>query len=149
MTYVIGYTHTLLPHHQETNADEQNIAIIEDEHHHHDHHQHTPEVDASEDHQHISHENHYDEGLLDLVVCLISEVEHPENDCNLEYYNLVKTKVVIQNKLLKARFVAVFIAVLNLSGQSESSSEYGAGNNLVYQPPLLLNTPNRGPPTIS
>ena len=148
LTYVIGFTHTLLPHHQEVNTGEQLIATLKGEHHHHRHHEHNTNVEDIEDHQHISHENHFDTDFLDLVICFISEVEHPENDCNLDFYVFAKPELNSEKNGAKVRFVAVYMSLLNLGTKSENTTEYRVGNDIIYQSPPIDYSPTRGPPSL-
>ena len=142
----MGYAHVLIPHHQEIAVVENTLASTEGKH---PHHQHNQKLDTSGNHNLISHENHFDEGFLDLLVCLISEVEHPGNDCNLDFYNFANPKFVGHKELTKTRFVAVFIALFVLSEQNLKIAKYTFDNDLIYQSPSLHIAPNRGPPSLS
>jgi len=144
--YIIGYAHALLPHHQEMDAVEQSVMNIDGKHHHH-HHASQSETFASQ--QSIQHQSHFDEGVLDLLVCLINEVEHQENDCNLDFYDLAKPEMISENDLVKARFVAVFIAVRNLNIQSKNEGTPSIGADIIYHAPPIILSPNRGPPTLA
>ena len=149
MTYVIGFTHTLLPHHQEVAAGESQVIAVEGEHHHHRHIEHHANADAVENHQHIVHENHCDEDFVDLVMCFISEVEHPENDCNLDFYDFTKPELISENNGVKVRFVAVYMTLLNLGVQCENTTEYHIGTDIIYQSPPIDYSPTRGPPSLA
>lgn len=153
LTYVIGYAHSLLPHHADTEAVEQSSMNIDGKHHHHNHMQASPS-ENSKNNRLIEHEHHYDDGLFDLIVCLINEVEHQENDCNFDFYDLANP-IAIENKAnskhnpVKARFVAVFVAVLNLSIQNNKPATINPEFTIVYNAPPITQSPNRGPPTLA
>jgi hypothetical protein len=40
----------------------------------------------------IQHADHYDHGLMHLLACLLSNVEHPDGDCNQEICSQVQQK---------------------------------------------------------
>jgi hypothetical protein len=145
MAYIIGYAHALLPHHQEMDTVELFALNIDGEHHHHSHSQKTPDLE-SENNNLISHELHYDKGFFDLVYCLISDVEHPENDCNLDFYDFAKPELISSKNNVKVRFIAVLVAVMIPGFQNENATDIATGSPVVYQSPVLQQSPNRGPP---
>jgi len=145
MSYIIGYAHELLPHHQEMDAVEQSVINIDGKHHHHNH---TSPSETKENKRLVSHQNHFDEGVLDLLVCLINEVEHQENDCNLDFYDLAKPEMIIKNDQVKTRFVAIFAVVLNLNIQIGNEGCPSIGTDIFYHAPPIIQSPNRGPPTL-
>lgn len=72
--YSIGFSHGLIPHchHSDSSTPSETEHIAE--HHFHDGHHHN---NHSSEHFHIAHQKHYDEGLFDFIVCLLSESGHP------------------------------------------------------------------------
>ena len=72
LTYTIGFGFGLTPSCEGECSSEIKLK------HHHNHHVHT---DGEED-IHISHGDHFDENLVDLFLCLISDVESHQEGCN-------------------------------------------------------------------
>lgn len=85
-SYSFGFAHNLVPHCTEIHT-EQEQGIIE---HHDNHHEHQEGELISENHLHIAHADHYDDGLIDLLVCALENVNHNDATCNLDYYYSIK-----------------------------------------------------------
>ncbi|MDX1351263.1 MAG: hypothetical protein R3279_13490 [Putridiphycobacter sp.] len=52
--------------------------------HNHDHHEHYA-GDAHE-HEHVSHGDHFDDNWIDLLVCILSDVEHHGSGCHAPHF---------------------------------------------------------------
>lgn len=146
LTYTFGFAHDLIPHCQELAIGEkQNIS-----HHHHEHHQHEPDVKLSSEHDHIVHEGHYDENIYDLIVCILSELEHPaDDDCHVSHYIPTKLNTDLTKQVSKTKIIAILVSVFSLTDQRKSLYEYNSEVAVQYSSPPLGNSPNRGPPSIS
>lgn len=145
LTYSLGFAHNLIPHCQELAiGEQQNIS-----HHHHEHHQHEPDVKLSSELDHIVHEGHFDENIYDLIACILSELEHPADDCHNSQYVPTKSNNDLTKQLSKVKIVAILFSVLGFTNQSKSPSEYSCEVAVQYSSPPLDNSPNRGPPSIS
>ena len=59
---------------------------MEHEHHSNAEHHH-------DDHQHVEHNDHLDEGILNYVICLLSEVEHSDSDTDQPHLLLTRRNV--------------------------------------------------------
>lgn len=78
--YVLGFGHSLTPHCQ-TNCDNHFVA---EKTHVHDHHEHgSDEVNG---HDHVIHGDHFDNNWIDLLVCLLSDVEHNNSGCHAPHF---------------------------------------------------------------
>ncbi|MCK5369947.1 MAG: hypothetical protein KAQ62_15410 [Cyclobacteriaceae bacterium] len=144
LTYSFGFAHNLIPHYQELDPHNY-ISTIN----HHQHHQHVLEEKISSDHKHISHDNHFDEGLFDLLVCFFSETEHPLSGCEIQHHLPPETIDVSTKKLSKGNFVAILFAIILKAKQSEQNFICKTDSKAIYLSPLLEDSPYRGPPSIS
>lgn len=143
LTYLVGIGHEFLPH---SHADEAGTKETHNEHGHlHGHHYHA-EGDVV-DHTHLAHQDHFDDGLFDLLICILSETDHSDED--VHYVLPIEVNQARNKDLNKAKLVAVlvsFIPFIELSTQTESCSGFiKDGLVLAYQ----TASPLRGPPVIS
>jgi hypothetical protein len=143
LTYSLGFAHTLVPHCQELISGEYQTS-----HHHHKHHQHQPGEEKNPNHEHILHENYFDAGVYDLILCILSETEHPSNECNVDHYIPVNGNDNLK-ELTKAKLLAVLFTLFQFPEQSDTLSDYIGEDVAIYQSPPLDNSPSRGPPYFS
>lgn len=92
----MGFTHGLIPHGHESNN------------HNHSHHEHDSENELG-DHDHVEHNNHFDENIYDLFLCVLSDLEHGEHECSVEHntktnYRLLTNKNTIISAQNPTRF---------------------------------------------
>ncbi len=144
LAYCLSFAHNLIPHchHAIGQLAIPHTHAVQHEHHEEgDHH-------GDENHTHIAHQGHLDEGLVDLLVCLLTETEHPGSDAgehfvmpNTELHKLdISSKIQITSMLIYWLFDFSEDCTL-LVARPEIHSDYTA--------PLLAHSPLRGPPTIS
>ena len=143
LTYSLGFAHNLFPHCQELISGEYQAS-----HHHHEHHQHESGEGTNPEHEHIIHEGHFDAGIYDFIICFLSEMEHPANDCNIENYVPAKANDNLK-ELTKAKLIAVLFTLFRFTEQFETLLEYSRADVTIYLSPLLDNSPHRGPPSLS
>lgn len=144
LTYTFGFAHNLIPHCQELAIGEkQNIS-----HHHHEHHQHQSEEETNPDHEHIPHEDHFDAGIYDLILCILSEAAHPSSECNVDLYFPINGNDSIK-ELTKANLLGVLFTLFQFPEQSDTLSVYIGEGIALYLTPPLDNSPSRGPPYFS
>lgn len=146
-TYSLGFAHNLIPHCQELVSEIGIFSNAKDGHHHLEHHTHVEIEDLDEDD--ILHENHLDDSLYDFIVCLLSEMEHPVNECQVEHSIPSTLNDDLSKQLSKTKIIAVLCSVWGLTNPNESLSEYNSEAAVQYSSPPLCNSPNRGPPSIS
>ncbi|MCB9364322.1 MAG: hypothetical protein H6587_07130 [Flavobacteriales bacterium] len=112
-------------------------------------HQHvSPENKDADD---VVHKNHLDDSLLDFVICLLNELEHPESDIFHQHVvvselNNVNSKALSKTKII-AFLSAVLIKPITVKTNKEFNSYFYSSNN--YQSILLESSPHRGPPVFS
>ena len=143
LTYSLWFAHTLVPHCQELISGEYQTS-----HHHHKHHQHQPGEEKNPNHEHVLHENHFDAGVYDLILCILSETEHPANDCNIEHYVPAKANDNFK-ELTKAKLITVLSTLFHFTEQPELLPENSSEDVAIYLSLPLGNSPHRGPPSLS
>ena len=143
LTYSFAFAVELVPHCHIDN----HIDIEKEEGHHHGHHQHvSPENKDADD---VLHKNHLDDSLLDFVICLLSELEHPESDILHQHLIISEltnfnSKAVSKNKII-AVLASIFIEPSVLMTNDKIDIPYLN----EYQLLVVNSLPNRGPPTFS
>jgi len=111
-------------------------------HHHHNHHTHSHNDD---DHSHILHKDHLDSGFLDFMMCIISDLDHPNSNSQQEVipskhghtyttqFNKAKSKPYYSNLCFDNYLV-------------EKHYEFNAEISFSYLIPSRDNYLSRGPP---
>jgi hypothetical protein len=142
LSYTLGIAHNLIPHSH--NHDGEKI-IISHNANGHQHHQHSDNGTIHKDHEHISHNNHYDESLFDLMVCFINKIDHSTEQCKDQHYLPSKTNSISIKNLKKIKLASVLLILFN---------EVESNNSYTFYEPLLFTSltsyikvsPLRGPP---
>jgi hypothetical protein len=150
LAYLLSFGHSLAPH-CEINCD----GVLEDEHaHNHEHDHSIDDTDLEHDH-HVAHGDHYDEGWIDYLACLFSDVEHHStgshsHDVISEENFLFKNSTTVSAEKSQTKAFAVFCSY-ELIGQKIVST-----SNQVNGPPIdferqfhLSSFARRGPPIYS
>ena len=131
---------------QQAKYDVQIACAMPEEHHEHHHHD---VHDHNEDHDHISHHGHFDEGVLDLLICVLSETDHPVTEDERCFYlpEVHNYKANSEN----FKFIANFIcsAVMRARADDNTGASFQIAPANGYLPPPIANSPHRGPPVIS
>lgn len=143
LVYAFSFAHELIPHchHSFGIAGELHVHITQHEHHSEsDHHE-------DHDHSHISHQGHHDEGLIDLLVCVLTETEHPGLDGD-QHFLLPETESNPLNDRLKVQLASVLTILFDFH---EDNAKVACQPEVkpLYNPPLRAHSPHRGPPSIS
>lgn len=78
LVYSVSFGHQIIPHHHHEISDEHNHHLVST----HDHC-----LAEKERHDHVAHDNHFDEGLIDYLGCVLGNHEHnPSTGC--EFFEL-------------------------------------------------------------
>lgn len=80
LTYTVGFAHNFIPHCTDAHTDE----IHSESEHHHAHHTHDGHDSNEEDHSHVEHGDHFDDGLLDYLICLFEGAQHHDHSCDAQ-----------------------------------------------------------------
>lgn len=126
LTYSLGFAHNLIPHCHELMS----------------------ETHSSEHHSanHSSHEVS-EEGFLDLIVCIFSELEHSSDI--LKFERTDDTDKSFFSDLAKVKTLAIVAAFFHLVEVEQETPKTHNEQLLVYHAPFLVNTPSRGSPILS
>lgn len=141
LTYTIGFTHNLVPH---CAVGVVHIDQSSDSEHHHKHHKHS-EVDPNE-HDHIVHKGHFDKNYIDLVFCLLEDVEQNAEHCGQEHCFVISSEVLSLKNLPSKSFAYILHKVFHAVTVIESPNSYNGETFCNYNSPPLENSPHRGPP---
>lgn len=115
-------------------------------HHHHKHHEHSHHHDETDDHSHIKHADHIDEGIWDLIVCVLSELEHHGlQDSQISPNSAPGTTKV--KKLDQLKFIAFVVGLFQDVEAPSNQANYLLSTPLVGDQYFLGSAPLRGPPT--
>lgn len=144
MIYFMGFSHGVIPHCQSKNAADE----IGGNHHHHEHHEHSVAEEENSD-DHVVHNDHLDNGVYDFIICLISDLEHEDNDCNMHLCAKVNLQENSLNQFSKAKLFAVVSVLFNIEFFVKPKMVYSESISICISPPFLKNISHRGPPIIS
>ncbi len=149
LTYAVGSVHALVPH---CHHAESGVQLSADHHrqHHHRHQHHEHDDDPSGEHHHVMHRDHLDDGLMDLLICILSETAHSGASVD---QCLLNSKVL--NKLptdawSKVKLTAVPVTIAGIDDKvldpapacrSVPPGLHGTAHN--------ASSPHRGPPLVS
>ncbi len=117
--------------------------------HHHEHHIHTETDQVGSGHEHIHHQNHYDDNVLDLIVCLFSESEHNDDGCCDLFCLSPKVQEVPFFALKKVKEVASTLLFYSNDRYLEIITLEITFLEVDYLSPPLAYAPHRGPPFFS
>lgn len=144
--YSISFAHSLTYHEHGFYTEHQYEFIdVINEAHSHAHHSHSEKNSA--DKAHINHNNHCDEGVIDLITCVLSDLtNHHHDDCTFVHQKhnetkrltnqSTKSKVLLSFGVCSHHFDTDFIELVSYKNQI----------NANLQGPFLDDIPLRGPP---
>ena len=144
-SYSLGFAQSLIPHQHDIGDIAHNHSAKKTHHHQHK----KAHDDSHESHTHITHNNHFDEGIYDLLICLMSDFQHGANDCCTQHTNSNVSNVTIvltHNEV--AKVISTFIAVFAIPEDKEALHFSELKEN-VYTSPEINAQSLRGPPTLS
>ena len=145
LTYSLGFAHNIVPHHHHAETEHHEINHEQAGHHHHHH---KSSKDLNTDHKHISHGDHFDESLYDLLVCFLHEAQQ-EDECKNQHYIPVETNRVVINTFQINNLVTILFSINLETDMYETFSRHQINSETAYLSPLIEDTPLRGPPSIS
>jgi len=109
--------------------------------HNHEHHIHSVDEDLTT--EHINHNDHCDEGIFDLITCVLSDLSnHNHTDCEFEHQSNKDTKRLTNKNTQSVLWID------NSENIDRDSAVYLFYNQLIdgVRFSLIDNTPLRGPP---
>ncbi|UTW61967.1 hypothetical protein KFE98_18440 [bacterium SCSIO 12741] len=135
LTYSMGFAHYLVPHSHEEAGE-------------HTHHHHLDLDNHNEDEFHVHHDDHVDASLYDWLVCLVTDMEHPEDDCSNEPSELTSPLTLTQKVQKKIELISTLYVILELPVAECEEPVNTAYFTPEYQVPPLLRSFLRGPPSV-
>jgi len=115
---------------------------IVSEHHHHEHHIHS--VGENVGTEHINHNDHCDEGIFDLITCVLSDLSnHNHTDCQFEHQPNEDTKRLTNQN---TQDTVLLDNSENIYRDLSTCLVYSCLTDSVPFS-LIENSPLRGPPT--
>ena len=118
LTYSLGFAHNFIPHHHDA-------GTVNVEHSHenddHPHHHHNAKEQAHQEHQHISHGDHVDEGFYDFLICFLHDANHHQEECDNPYFIPVKSNNPTSNKSHQLKIAVTLFALTVHSDQIGSN----------------------------
>ncbi len=142
MIYSVGIVHGAIPHSHFDGKDD--VLVLEHgvpHHHHHD-------TNYIGSHTHVVHGGHLDNGLMDLLICLLSESEY-EDIADLFIGGASVNEVSLD--LAKLQLAAVLVPFLTFDvGEVETIAAQGWPEaDILYCYTQSDSSSRRGPPTVS
>lgn len=141
-TYSLGFAHSIIPHCSGVSEAGEHTAT-------HEHHEHGVTENHLDKHNHVTHNEHFDDGFIEFITCLIHEAESHETGCTVEAsYTVNVNDVSFQDKSkLIASVVLLSLFQTELNNQLVLFSPLNVEE--IYSSPPIKSTPLRGPPLLS
>ena len=143
--YSFGFAHSIMPHQHSFYAEHQPELVSESkDHHNHEHH-----VCEVPNESCIDHNDHCDDGLLDLIACFLSDFDSQHQDCDIEI-NVNSNDKRLDNR--SSNFTSKFghSNFIIFIGPSIFSIDEKINFNVQflidYSSPPIQDSPHRGPP---
>ena len=140
-SYTVGFAHSVIPHCD--NLLNGNHIHNTAEGHNHQHHDHSDF--SHKDHEHITHGNHFDKGIYDLLICLFSDLEHGESECNMQHNNPIEPSIEY-NQQEYIKFISIFSTISGDIKEIEQQRLSKLSESAYYSPELSAQS-LRGPPS--
>lgn len=143
-SYSLGFAHNLIPHCNSVHGYEEHDEVIT--HHSHSHHFHDDDSSQNRDHNHLVHEDHFDNNYFDYLACLLEEFHHSDNSCNIDHYTYTAESKVYIDKVLKSTDLQSSLNYISFIIPESSGKPYA--NYLIFgiSNPGIAQYPDRGPP---
>lgn len=143
--YSLGFSHNLVPHchHAEGVTEHGNHSGIHS--HEHEHHHHN-ELSAEElaMHEHVAHEDHFDDSLIEFIICVLSDTEHPAfENCQIN----VEANTISLEGFDNIKLVATFAAVFTVPAENIATVIVAPEVDIAFLSPPLDFVADRGPPS--
>ena len=117
LSYTVGFAHNFIPHCSDVHTGENHSKVE----HNHEHHSHDGHDSLIKDHSHVEHGDHFDEGLIDYLVCLLEGVQHHDHSCDAQctpQNNVLKDS--IEKSVETSKVLAAELSIHHLIKQSSA-----------------------------
>ena len=119
LSYTVGFAHNFIPHCSDVHTGENHSKVE----HNHEHHNHDGHDSLIKDHSHVEHGDHFDEGLIDYLVCLLEGVQHHDHSCDAQctpQNNVLKDS--IEKSVETSKVLTAELSIHHLIKQSSAIS---------------------------
>jgi len=146
--YSFGFAHSVMPHEHGFYAEHQSEGISKlSKSHQYEHNDCESPTESC-----INHEDHCDDGLLDLLICLFSDLNSNHTDCDVEINTHEGQKRIVRNSsenTYKSNHSQFYEFSRSVFGLQPKKNEFYYFLNKDFSSPTIKNSPIRGPPFIS
>jgi len=148
LTYSFGFAHSAIPHVDggHANLQSQTEAVSD---HSHAHHQHDEGETLASNHEHLSHDNHFDASVTDYMLCVLNDMENKDANCNVLQYIPIKRSNKNLENLSNMAIIAMAYSFIIILEQPVENAIHFSNEATFFKSPALENSPNRGPPTLT
>lgn len=139
--YSIGFAHDFVPH----CADADHTAHGTVQINHESSHNHC--LTEKKDHSHISHSDHFDDGLIDYLICIFESSSHHTDDCHVGIHSSKFESNSEISILSDTQIAASNFDFTSVDFSISENSKYDDFIPLPYNKGFENLCPHRGPPT--
>ena len=139
-SYSIGFAHNAIPH-----CDEEHGNNVH--HSHEQNHQHASSEELNSEHSHFAHNDHFDHGFIDLLICALESSSHHNGACESECYNTITDYSSIKT-VNNSNHSSDFISSNDIFESNITTVDYSTNILLNSSKEYLILYPYRGPPSI-
>lgn len=141
--YALGFSHSLVPHcHDGEGSEHASEHVHQHEHHHHN-------DLGSVEHEHVSHKDHFDDGILDMIICALSETDHSFPDNSECFFLPEAPSYKSSDTTSKLQTLSLLFALCFKRSNHQQDVEFSPVCSIAYTPPALYVSSQRGPPIVS
>jgi hypothetical protein len=144
VVYALGYSHSVLAFsHQHSKEGVFTVGSA----HHHPHYEHA--IGEIVDHEHVEHQGHLDDGLLDFLMCILAESESSTSDVSECSFLTSKSIIEFTDVFANAHLANIQLNYLHSFYIQQYSIRIvvdASGASLLSP---FTSDPNRGPPSTS
>jgi len=149
LSYSVGIAHNFIPHCEDNHPQEIELGHENNPHFAHNHFDKNDNSSIEhEGHDHLSHKDHFDESITDLLECVLLEIEHPLDNC-VSQAHIGQRALLAESDLSVDLVVTILLNVLidtvNFEKDTFKTDSY---IEPVYCRNFSITSPLRGPPTI-
>lgn len=131
--YSLALIDTIIPHHHK-HADKDILAWYEKTNYHKHH---NPVEEKTSEHRHFEHAGHFDAGAFDVLICLLSELEHSSTNGHHSYYTYTFLRTDLSYKYSKSQQPA------NLLPSSDFKINKVLNTYFSYKPTVFYYSPSK------
>ena len=137
LAYFVGFAHDVIPHVHETPLAKNTTRVVS-----------TVCKTKCEARIAIQHADHFDHGVLHLLACLLSNVEHPDGDCDQEICSQSQQKDNRQFRSLPTMATMLYALFFPMKERRKSLNRF-AYFSFRFSSSWFYSLFDRGPPALN